>query len=83
MPFGPNLFCNMKVSPNASVTLIEESQGQGGSESFHSGSIHVSGLFSDWEKAEKRGQGFDDRVLPGSILLQHPPLGEVVRSSEN
>lgn len=83
MSFGPNLFCNMKVSPNASVALIEEIRGQEGSESFHFGSIHVSGLFSDWEKARKRGQGFDDRVLPGSNPLRHLPLGEVVRGCEN
>lgn len=78
MPSGPRFSCNREVSPSeASVALIQGSWGQEGQGVFHFGSIHPSGLFSSWEKAEKRSQGFDDRELPGSNPLQHPPLGEV------
>lgn len=78
MPLGPNLSCIMKVSPKASAALIQEAWGgRKVNERFYFGSVHLSRLFSSWEKPERGGHGSDHRELPESNPLQHPPLREI------
>lgn len=76
MPLGPNLCCKMKVSPKASAALIPEAWGaRKVNERFYFGSVHISGLFSGWEKLKGAAKALITGSCQGQIPSRVIPSG--------